>query len=232
VLFDIDGTLISSAGAGRRALDRAFEQLFGIRGAFASIELAGRTDLLIVRDALRAHRLVERDHDWTRFWDCYAEALAVEMRRDRPGRQVFPGVVSLLETLAPRSDRVMALLTGNARTAARLKLERFDLWRYFNGCGAFGDDAPDRNGLVSIALERISRHGYPRVPASRIVVIGDTPHDVACAAAAGARSLAVATGGSSVDQLHAAGADVVFQTLADTPRVVAAIDTLIDQPAA
>jgi phosphoglycolate phosphatase-like HAD superfamily hydrolase len=231
VLFDIDGTLISSAGAGRRALDRAFEQLFGIRGAFASIELAGRTDLLIVRDALRAHRIVERDHDWTRFWDCYAEALAVEMRRDHPGRQVFPGVVSLLETLAARSDRGMALLTGNVRASARLKLERFDLWRYF-GCGAFGDDAPDRNGLVPIALERISRHGYPRVPASRIVVIGDTPHDVACAAAAGARSLAVATGGSSVEQLHAAGADVVFETLADTRRVVAAIDTLINQPAA
>jgi phosphoglycolate phosphatase len=188
-------------------------------------------DLLIVRDALRAHRIVERDHDWTRFWDCYAEALAAEMQRDHPGRQVFPGVVSLLETLAVRSDRVMALLTGNVRASARLKLECFDLWRYF-ACGAFGDDAPDRNGLVPIALERITSHGYPRVSASRIVVIGDTPHDVACAAASGARSLAVATGGASVEQLQAAGADVVFETLADTRRVVTAIDTLIDRPAA
>ena len=231
MLFDIDGTLISSAGAGRRALDRAFEQLFGIRGAFESIELAGRTDLVIVRDALRAHRIGERDRDWTRFWDGYVEALAAEMRRDRPGRQVLPGVLPLLQTLAARGDRAMALLTGNVRASARLKLERFDLWQYFV-CGAFGDDAPDRNGLVPIALERITHHGYPRMPATRIVVIGDTPHDVACAAAAGARSLAVATGSSSVEQLRAAGADVVFESLADTRRVVAAIDTLIDPSAA
>jgi len=231
VLFDIDGTLVSTAGAGRRALDCAFEQFFGVHRAFASIELAGRTDLLIVRDALLAHRIGERDHDWTRFWDCYAEALAAEMRRDHPGRQVLPGVVSLLETLAARSDRRIALLTGNVRASARLKLECFDLWRYF-ACGAFGDDAPDRNGLVSIALERITSQGYPRVPASRVVVIGDTPHDVACAVTAGARSLAVATGGSSVEQLQAAGADVVFESLAETPRVVAAIDALIEQPAA
>ena len=109
----------------------------------------------------------------------------------------------------------MALLTGNVRASARLKLERSTSGG-ISRCGAFGDDAPDRNGLVPIALERITSHGYPRVPASRIVVIGDTPHDVACAAAAGARSLAVATGGSSVEQLQAAGADVVFETLADT----------------
>jgi phosphoglycolate phosphatase len=231
VLFDIDGTLVSTAGAGRLALDRAFEQLFGIRGAFESIELAGRTDLLIVRDALRTHRIGEPDHDWTRFWDGYIEALAAEMRRDHPGRQVLPGVLPLLQTLAPRRDRALALLTGNVRASARLKLERFDLWQYF-ACGAFGDDAPDRNGLVPIARERITACGYPHIPATRIVVIGDTPHDVACAAAAGARSLAVATGSSSVEQLRAAGADVVFESLADTRRVVAAIDRLMNPAAA
>jgi phosphoglycolate phosphatase-like HAD superfamily hydrolase len=139
---------------------------------------------------------------------------------------VLPGVRPLLDALAARDDRTLALLTGNFEESARLKLEQFDLWRYFV-CGAFGGDAADRNGLVPVALQRSVRQGHFGADAARVVVVGDTPHDVACAAAAGARSIAVATGSASVEQLREAGADVVFGSLADTAAVLAAIDGLL-----
>jgi phosphoglycolate phosphatase len=216
---------VVTGGAGQRALDRAFHETFGVAGAFVSVELAGRTDPLIVRDALRAHGIADRDHDAVRFRDRYLAALVEEMRRDDHAKRMLPGIVPLLDALAAREDRILGLLTGNFAPSARMKLEHFGLWRYF-GWGAFGDDAADRNGLVPIAVERAVARGYPRVPPRRIVVIGDTPHDVACAAAAGAWCMAVATGGSTAEQLRAAGADVVFDTLLDTEAVTAAIDDL------
>jgi phosphoglycolate phosphatase len=179
-----------------------------------------------VCDALRAHGIMEGDFDAARFRARYVDALAHEIRRDHPAKRMLPGITELLEALAGRDDRLLALLTGNFEPSARLKLEHFDLWGYF-GWGAFGDDAPDRNALVPIAVERGVTRGHPRVPPNRIVVIGDTPRDVECAEAAGARSIGVATGGANVAQLRAAGADVVFENLADTERVVSAIDDLI-----
>ncbi len=127
-----------------------------------------------------------------------------------------------------RDDVYLALLTGNYEEAARIKLEYFDLWRYFR-CGAFGDDAPDRNGLLPKAMAAIRACGGPEVAPVEIVVVGDTPLDVACAAASGARSLAVATGGYDVDALRAAGADVVMQDLTDTLEVLRA-SLELDEP--
>jgi phosphoglycolate phosphatase len=217
---------VVTGGAGQRALDRAFQAMFGVNGAFAAVELPGRTDPLIVGDALRAHGIADGDHDALRFRDNYVAALADEMRREHPAKRLLPGVIPLLEALARREDRILALLTGNFEPSARLKLEHFDLWRYF-GWGAFGDDATDRNGLVPVAIERAVTRGYPRVPPNRIVVIGDTPRDVECAAAAGAWCIGVATGGSTAEQLRAAGADVVFEDLGDTSIVTGAIDRLL-----
>ena len=114
-----------------------------------------------------------------------------------------------------RDDVYLALLTGNYEAGARIKLEYFDLWRYFR-CGAFGDDAPDRNGLVPKRSRASRACGGPAVAPADAVVIGDTPLDVACAAAGGARSIAVATGSYERRQLRAAGADVVFEDLSDT----------------
>ena len=116
----------------------------------------------------------------------------------------------------------LALLTGNYEAAALLKLEYFDLWRYFP-CGAFGDDAPDRNGLLPKALARVTACGGPAIAPEHTVVIGDTPLDVACAAAGGARSIAVATGSHGVDALRASGADFVFEDLSDTEAVMRAL---------
>ena len=127
----------------------------------------------------------------------------------------MPGVRELLDALARRAtDVYLALLTGNYEAGARLKLEYFDLWKYFP-CGAFGDDAPHRNVLVPKALAPVAACGGPTFAAADTIVIGDTPLDVGCAAHAGARSLAVATGSHSVEELRAAGADVVLGQISE-----------------
>lgn len=191
--------------------------------AFAGVELPGRTDPLIVADALARHGVPPNHPALHAFNDRYFTCLADELAPGSALGQVLPGVRPLLDALAARDDFTLALLTGNFEESARLKLEHFDLWRYFAG-GAFGGDAADRNGLVPVALQRT---GHPDPAAARVVVIGDTPHDVACAAAGGARSLAVATGSASEKRLRAAGADVVFADLANTSAVLAAIDQLL-----
>ena len=127
-----------------------------------------------------------------------------------------------LDALAPRDDVYLALLTGNYEEGARLKLEYFDLWKYFP-CGAFGDAAPHRNVLVPKALTRVAACGGPVFAAADAIVVGDTPLDVGCAAHAGARSLAVATGSHSVEELREAGADAVLKDLSDTREVLGII---------
>jgi phosphoglycolate phosphatase len=222
ILFDIDGTLVLTGGAGGRAMSRAFEELFGMPDAFNGIPMPGRTDAWILADAMTAHGISAGASHLERFRDVYLLHLARELERPGPRKGIMPGIPALLDALACRDDVYLALLTGNYEEAARIKLEHFDLWRYFR-CGAFGDDAPDRNGLLPRALARIDACGGPVVPASQVIVIGDTPLDVACASAGGARSIAVATGGHDVAALEAAGADVVFETLGDTAQVLGAL---------
>lgn len=220
LLFDIDGTLVLTGGAGGRAMSRAFADLFSVDDAFLGIPMAGRTDSWILADAASAHG-VPLDR-LSQFREIYLQHLVTELAKPGPRKGVMPGVRALLDALAGRADVYLALLTGNYEAAARVKLEYFDLWRYFK-CGAFGDAAPDRNGLLPKALTRIRECGGPAVGPSQAVVIGDTPLDVACAAASGARSIAVATGGYAVDTLRSAGADVVFEDLSDTQAILEAI---------
>lgn len=225
MLFDIDGTLVVTGGAGQRALERAFEDLFGIARAFAGIDLAGRTDPLILADAHARHGLDPSLVGQPEFRERYFAHLAVEMQHRQPAPRALPGVHALLDRCAAEDDHVLALLTGNFQPSARLKLEPLGLWRYF-ACGAYGDDAADRNGLVPVALERARACGHDGVGHDRALVIGDTPHDVRCAAAHGVRSLAVATGRYSADELRAAGADVVLDDLGDTEGTFALIQEL------
>ena len=140
------------------------------------------------------------------------------------GKGVVPGVRELLDATRRHPHLHLALVTGNYREAAAIKLRYFDLWQYFR-FGAFSDDAADRNHLVPIACERALRHGIPEVACARVVVIGDTPHDVACAKAGGARSIGVATGGHSRGELVAAGADLALDDLSDTPALLSLIAT-------
>ena len=198
----------------------AFEEVFAIANAFQGIPMAGRTDAWILNDAAAAHGIPADSLDVTRFRDSYLRHLAIELETPGAARKgLMPGVRDLLDALAPRNDVYLALLTGNYEAGARLKLEYFDLWKYFP-CGAFGDDAPHRNVLVPKALARVEECGGPSFAAADAVVIGDTPLDVGCAAHVGARSLAVATGSHSVEELRAAGADAVLTDLSDTDEVL------------
>jgi phosphoglycolate phosphatase-like HAD superfamily hydrolase len=192
---------------------RAFEELFAVSDAFRGIPMAGRTDTWILSNAAAAHGILPSD--LRAFQDAYLAHLERELEPPNPRKAVMPGIRPLLDTLASRDDTYLALLTGNYEKAARLKLEHFDLWRYFP-CGAFADDAADRNSLLPKALERIRACGGPAVQPADVIVVGDTPHDVACALAAGARPVGVATGSFSAQQLRDSGAETVFEDLSDT----------------
>jgi phosphoglycolate phosphatase len=214
VLFDIDGTLILTGGAGGRAMSRAFEDTFGIPRALDGIPMGGRTDAGILGEAAARAGVMLTGEDRRRFRERYFECLREALPVAPHPKRVLPGVRPLLDALAPRSDIFLALLTGNCEEGARLKLEHFDLWRYFR-CGAFGDEMAERNDLFSVAMERARACGAPDVPPTEVLVIGDTEADVAVAVAAGARSVAVATGSSSLAALRQCGADVVLEDLAD-----------------
>ena len=217
VLFDIDGTLLLSGGAGRRALNRAFQELFTVPDAFNGIPVAGRTDTTIFDDALGRAAVDADAATRGRFFARYYELLKVEIQHPGPRKGLMPGVRQLLERLEARADVSCALVTGNFARAARIKLEHFDLWRYFV-CGAFGDDAPERDHLVPIALDRARASGVGVESVRQAVVVGDTPLDVKCAAAVGARSIAVATGSFDEPALAASGADDVLTDLSDPER--------------
>jgi phosphoglycolate phosphatase len=234
VLFDIDGTLVLTGGAGIRAMNRACEELVGHPHALEGIPVAGRTDRIILSDVVTraGHSL----HDG--LLEQLRDRYIVNLRREieKPGKlqsfeslgarggvkAVMPGIRELLDILEGRDDVFLGLLTGNFEAGARIKLEHFDLWRYFR-CGAFGDDAADRNELVPFAVERARRCGLPDMAAD-VLVVGDTPHDVACARAVGAVPIGVATGGFSSAQLRESGADIVFENLGATTEFLKLVD--------
>jgi phosphoglycolate phosphatase len=220
VLFDVDGTLILSGGAGSRAMNEAFEEVFQVPGAFAGIPMYGRTDRWLLEEAMARHGLAAEDGLVERFRDRYFARLLEKISEPGSGKGPMPGVRELLDALSSRGDVFLGLLTGNYERSARIKLEHFDLWRYFR-CGAFGDEARDRHALFRQAMARAAACGAPPIPAAKVLVVGDTVLDVACAAAAGARSVAVATGPSDADTLRRSGADIVFQDLRDTAAFLA-----------
>jgi phosphoglycolate phosphatase-like HAD superfamily hydrolase len=235
ILFDIDGTLVLTGGAGIRAMNRACEELVGHPHALEGIPVAGRTDRIILTDVVtRAGRTLD-DGLLDRLRDRYITNLREEI--EQPGRTqsfeslgprggvkaVMPGIRDLLDVLMQRDDVFLGLLTGNFEAGARIKLEHFDLWRYFR-CGAFGDDAADRNALVPFALDRARAFGLPELDPEHILVVGDTPHDIACARIVGATPVGVATGGFSVDQLRESGAGIVLENLADPDPFLELVD--------
>ncbi len=151
----------------------------------------------------------------------YVQYLEEEIQHRGHGiKSVLPGVRELLDQLSSRDDVFLGLVTGNFEEGARIKLEYFDLWRYFR-CGAYGDDAQDRNALVPFALQRARACGLSPARAHDVLVVGDTPHDVACARAAGAIPVGVATGSYTIEEIRASGADVVFPDLSDTAAFLA-----------
>jgi phosphoglycolate phosphatase len=216
VLFDIDGTLVMTGGAGIRAMNRACAELVGHAAALTDIPVAGRTDWIILDDVARKHGKALDAAVLDELRQGYLVHLREEIEAPGSGRKgVMPGIRALLEALQQRDDAPLGLLTGNFIEGARIKLGHFDLWDFFR-CGAFGDDAADRNALVPIAMRRARELGIADVAARDVLVVGDTPHDIACALAVGATAVGVATGSYSVESLRDSGADVVFQDLSDT----------------
>lgn len=220
VLFDIDGTLVLTGGAGMQALNQVLAGAIGVADGLDGVPLAGRTDRAIIADVLARHDRHDLLDDGllARFCGEYFRHLEQEMAKDLPGKRVLPGVAPLLETLARRPDVELALLTGNLQEGARLKLAHFDLWRYFPW-GAFGGDTADRNALFPVAMAMARARGVEPRPED-VFVIGDTPHDVACARSGGARAIAVATGPYPVEALAATGADLVLPDLSDAAPVL------------
>lgn len=223
VLFDIDGTLISARGAGRRAMRVAFERVFGTAGSIDHYDLRGRTDTRIVHDVMGAEgwehaRVTERLDD---FFEIYLAGLVSEIG---DGRDVvtLPGVAAVVDRLARSTDAALGLVTGNIEEGARIKLLPTGLWPHFR-VGAFGSDHMDRRLLPSLAARRAHALLGTAFSPTDVVVIGDTPHDIDCARAFGAVAIAVATGQYPREQLLGEGPDHFFEDLSDTERVLAAL---------
>jgi phosphoglycolate phosphatase-like HAD superfamily hydrolase len=215
VLFDIDGTLIRTGGAGVRAWERAFALEFGIPDAIRGINLAGRTDSSLVRQCFLRNRIEHTRDNVERFFDRYLFLMDHHLRESRGGSCL--GVLDFIDQLnALPAPPMVGLLTGNIRLGAEIKLRHYGLWDFFR-TGAFGDDDEDRNQLAVLAQRRGSQIAGAPVLGSEILVVGDTPHDVACAKAIQAQMLAVATGGYSSDELRACGPTWVVETLREIP---------------
>lgn len=217
LLWDIDGTLIASGGAGMRALQTALKNVFGLEGSLADIDFAGRTDTWIMRAAFLKFGLPATEENFARYFDGYVAALPAELVN--PQARVLPGVRELLHAAVAHGQIAQGLLTGNRRRGAQVKLTYHGLWEYFE-FGAFGDDSEHRNELGPHAVRRaLERHGVD-FAADRIWVIGDTPHDIACGKNIGARTLAVGTGGSKLEQLRAHTPTAALENLSDTEAVM------------
>jgi phosphoglycolate phosphatase len=217
LLFDIDGTLIHSAGAGVNSLQLVLEERFGIRDDLHDIEIAGMTDSGIVMNILKKHKIPETNENVAAFLDSYVHFLSLELPR-RSGN-LLPGVLELLQTLKTRPHLVLALLTGNVSRGAKLKLEHYDVWHFFE-FGAFADDHHDRNELGPFARARArEKHGL-EFDVAQIDVIGDTPRDIACGKAFGARTIAIATGSWRREQLSAHEPDFLFDDLSNVDEVI------------
>jgi len=213
ILFDIDGTLIDSGGAGMLSLNLAFKEVFSVDNAFRTIHMAGKTDLQIVNEALRMHNIDSSNGNVPGFFDCYIKYLENTIHDNRG--HIKPGIMQALELLQMRDDIALGLLTGNIETGAMIKLEAFGLAEFF-AAGAFGENDSDRNKLLPIAVEKLREKKGIEIDYRQCIVIGDTPRDVECSKPYGAYTIAVATGPYSYDELSGIGADRVFHDLSDT----------------
>jgi phosphoglycolate phosphatase len=210
ILWDIDGTILHSTGAGVTALRGAFTAVFGIEGSFEGIDFAGRTDKLIIRQIFSRYSIEYTPANFERFIDGYISALPQSLVECHA--RVLPGVADLLATAAGHPEVAQGLLTGNVRRGAEVKLGHHGLWQTFP-IGAFADDGEHRSDLGPHALRRARDHWGVDFSPERVWVVGDTPHDISCARAFGARALAVATGGSRLPDLASHSPDAVLEDL-------------------
>jgi phosphoglycolate phosphatase len=225
VLFDIDGTILLTAGAGRRAIVAAISQEVGETAAFDQVRFDGKTDPQIVAELLEAagqggpHPPARVETLCRR----YVSLLAQELTQPAARTTLMPGVPAILDRLEAENSVVLGLLTGNVAEGAALKLRSAGLDPTRFRVGAYGSDAANRPDLPPIAARRAQQY-FGRIPSgAEVVIVGDTPADVGCGECIGARAVGVATGAYSVADLEACGAHAVFRDLSDTDRVIEAI---------
>jgi len=219
-LFDIDGTLILTGGAGMASLKAALRSAFGVADPTESVPLEGRTDRGIVGDLFRHHQIDATEENWERFRAAYLHHLPACLA-ERKGR-VLPGIVELLELLSTRDDITLGLLTGNTRAGAKAKLIHYKLDRFFDfdTFGGFGDLHISRDDVAREALASVHTRLNGNVHLDRVWVIGDTPSDVRCARAIGAKAIGVATGGHTAEELSRELPDHLLPDFSDHERVL------------
>lgn len=219
VLFDIDGTLIQTGGAGVKAFARAFQSTFGIENATKAIQFAGRTDTGLAREIFLRAGINPNPGDFQRFFDDYVFWLDAYLHQ-LDGR-ICPGVTEFIDAWKAVSPApALGLLTGNVRLGAEIKLRHFNLWEHFV-VGAFADDHENRNHISAIAHRRGAALLGRELDPEGILVIGDTPLDIECAKAIGARSVAVATGSFSLADLNRHSPDWAVASLEEiTPEQI------------
>lgn len=215
-LFDIDGTLLNSGGAGQAAMEVGLARAFGITAPTEGISVAGRTDFAIIADLLEYHGVEPTVENRRRIIDEYLAHLPIELAQ-REGL-ILPGVVELLEQLKTVTQSHLGLLTGNLRRGAELKLTHFELMQHFEG-GGFGDDHSHRDDVARAALADVQGI-RPTARSETIWVIGDTPADVQCGRAIGATVLAVATGLYSTEQLAETEPDYLVDNFSEVDRIL------------
>jgi phosphoglycolate phosphatase-like HAD superfamily hydrolase len=227
VLFDIDGTLLWTDGAGREAIHRALVKEMGTAGPIDGFRFDGKTDPQIVHELLAAagHPSANDPGHVQAVCDRYATLLHGELNKPERNVRVLPGVKSLLDALEERGDIVLGLLTGNLAAGAELKLQRAGIDPARFVVGAFGSDAAEREALPAIAVERAAKIIGRPPKGHDVVILGDTPADVTCGNSIGARAIGVATGFFTAEDLRAAGAFAVFDDFANTEQVIASIVT-------
>jgi len=200
VLFDIDGTLIRTGGAGVKAFAKTFASEFNAADGFERLKFAGRTDFSLVREFFTFHQIAPTPGNFKRFFERYVFWLDHILRDSKT--EVCPGVWELVRELqALPQAPLLGLLTGNIRLGAEIKLRHFSLWDVFQ-TGGFADDHEERDRIAAVARQRGSRVLGENLRGDQVVVIGDTPHDIRCARAIGAKALAVATGGAKLGELE------------------------------
>lgn len=218
VLFDIDGTLLTSGGAGVKALACALQDRFGIEDDLRTLQMAGRTDSGIAREIFQAHGIELTPENLGSFFDSYLRQLG-RLLPLSPGK-LLPGISELLRRMAAMDHVALGLLTGNIEAGAKLKLAHFGVWDYFQ-FGAYADDHHDRNELGHFARTRASELHGCSFSAEDIFVLGDTVHDINCARAIGAKAVAICTGGCSWEQLREHHPEFLFPDLSCPEEVLA-----------